>query len=131
MAARSKENFSLGELFSDLSTGATTLIQQEIQLAKAELSQKASRTGKDVTFLAVGGFVAYAGFLALLAALILGLAELMAAWLAALLVGVIVAAIGYLLLQKGISDLKRVSPAPQKTIETLKEDKEWAKRQIR
>lgn len=131
MAVRSKEEFSLGELFSDLSTGATTLIQQEIQLAKAELSQKASRTGKDVTFLAVGGFVAYAGFLALLAALILGLAELMAAWLAALLVGVIVAAIGYLLLQKGMSDLKRVSPAPQKTIETLKEDKEWAKRQIR
>jgi hypothetical protein len=83
-----------------------------------------------VAFLVAGAAVAYAGLLAILAAIILGLATVMPAWLAALLVGVIVASIGYLLVQKGQSDLKRQNLMPQQTIQSLKEDSEWMKEQL-
>jgi xanthine/uracil permease len=121
---------SLGQLFSQLSHDVSYLFQQEVQLAKVEMTEKASQAGKQAGFIAAGGFIAYAGFLALLAALILGLAELMAGWLAALIVGVVVVAIGYFLLQKGINDLKNLNPAPERTIETIKEDGQWLKQQL-
>lgn len=121
---------SLGELFSELSQEASTLIRQEVQLAKVELSRKAARAGKEVAFIIAGGAIAYGGFLALIAAVIMGVGEFLPGWLSALLVGVIVAGIGYLLLQKGLSNLKEINPAPRRTIETLKEDKEWLKQQV-
>jgi hypothetical protein len=121
---------SLGELFSELSQEASTLIRQEVQLAKAEVTRKATQAGKEVAFMAAGGFVAYAGFLALIAAAIFGVAEFLPLWLSALLIGVIVAGVGYLILQKGINGLKEINPAPRRTIETLKEDKEWLKQQV-
>lgn len=121
---------SLGQLFSQLSQDVSSLFRQEVRLAKIEMSQKASEAGKQVGFIVAGGFIAYAGFLALLVALILGLSEFMAAWLAALIVGIVVAGIGYFLLQKGMNDLKNVNPAPEKTIKTLKEDGQWLKQQV-
>ena len=121
---------SLGELFSELSQEVSTLFRQEAQLAKVEMSQKASQAGKSVGFIAAGGAVAYAGFLALLAALILGLAQFIAGWLAALIVGVIVAGIGYAVVQKGLTELKNVNPAPEKTLKTLREDGQWLKQQL-
>lgn len=131
MQQHSKDNLSLGELFAELSKETTTLVRQEVNLAKTEVTQKASRVGKDIAFMAAGGFIAYAGFLALLAALIFGLVALgLPAWLSALIVGLVVAAVGYFLIQKGRDALKRDNLAPQQTIETLKEDAEWAKQQM-
>lgn len=124
-----RDDRSLGELFTELSRETTTLVRQEVALAKAEMSQQASRVGKDIGFLAVGGTILYAGFLVILAGVIIILAELMPWWLSALLVGIVVAGIGAGLVQKGRKDLKQTSLVPQQTIETLKEDKEWAKRQ--
>jgi hypothetical protein len=121
---------SLGELFSQLSQDVSALFRQEVRLAKIEVSQKASEAGKQVSIIGAGGSIAYAGFLALLAALILGLSEFMAAWLAALIVGLVVAGIGYFIAQKGINDLKNVNPAPEKTIQTIKEDGQWLKQQV-
>lgn len=121
---------SLGELFSELSREASTLFQQEMQLAKVEMSQKASQAGREVAFIGAGGAIAYAGFLALLAALIIGLAEFMSMWLSALIVGLIVAGVGYFLIQQGINGLRKLNLAPRQTIETLKEDKEWLKQQV-
>ncbi len=72
-----------------------------------------------------------AGFLALLAALILVLAIFRPGWLAALVVGLVVAGVGYFLVQKGLTDLKRIDLAPRQTVETLKEDVQWAKDQTR
>jgi Flp pilus assembly protein TadB len=120
---------SLGELFSELSQETTTLIRQEVNLAKTEMSQKASRVGKDVGFLAAGGAVAYAGLLAIVAGVIALLGLVIPLWLSALLVGLVVAAIGYFLVRKGLDALKQEDPAPRETIETLKEDKQWAKDQ--
>jgi xanthine/uracil permease len=122
---------SLGQLFGELSREMTTLVRQEVRLASSELSQKAARVGREVGFVALGGAVAYAGFLAIVAALILVLAMVIPGWLAALVVGLVVAIIGYVLVQRGLAALKRTNLAPQQTIETLKEDMAWAKEQTR
>jgi hypothetical protein len=131
-AQHTSDDRSLGELFSELTHELTTLVRQETALARSEMSQKVREVGKDLAFLAAGGAVAYAGFLALLAAVIIGLGQLgVWWWLSALLVGVVVTGIGYALVQKGLTALKQVEPAPQQTIASLKEDKEWAKEQVR
>lgn len=123
---------SLGELFSELTRETTTLVRQEVELAKAEMTQKASSVGKDIGYLVAGGAVAYAGFLALLAAVILGLGQLgVTWWLSALIVGAVVAAIGGFLVMSGMNNLKQEDMAPRATLDTLKEDAQWAKEQTK
>ncbi len=130
---QSRDDRSLGELFAELSTESSKLVHQEVQLAKTEMSHKATEVGKDMGFLVAGGAVLYAGLLATIAGIILVLGELdiIPLWLSALLVGLVVAAIGYYLVQKGLKALKQVKPVPEQTIQTLKEDKEWAKDQTK
>jgi hypothetical protein len=74
--------------------------------------------------------VAYAGFLAILAGIITFLGGHISLWVAALLVGLIVAVVGYFLLQKGMDDLKKINFVPEETVESLKEDKEWLTREL-
>lgn len=128
-----KEERSLGELFGDLARETGTLVRQEVELAKTEMGEKAARVGREVGILAAGGLVAYAGFLVLLFALVAGLVRAadMDWWLAALIVGIVVAGVGYLLVQRGLSAVRRTSLAPTQTVETLKDDVEWAKEQVR
>nr|MDP9480735.1 phage holin family protein [Actinomycetota bacterium] len=106
-------------------------VRNEIQLAKAEMSQKASRVGKNVGFLVVGGLVAYTGLLALVAAVILVLGLVIPYWLSAAIVGLVIVAVGAILVVKGANALRQEDPAPRETVETLKEDKEWLKDQKR
>jgi xanthine/uracil permease len=81
--------------------------------------------------IAVGGLVAYAGLLAILAAIIIGLATAgLAWWLSALVVGIVVALIGGALVQRGLAALKHADLAPRQTMQTLKEDTQWAKDQM-
>lgn len=123
---------SLGELFSELSQGVSTLLSQEIALVKVEMSQKISRAAKDATMLIIGGVLAFGGYIALIATLVLILASLgLHLWLSALIVTVLLLAVGGLLVQRGLADLKKVNPLPEKTIESLQEDKEWAKEQLK
>jgi len=127
-----KEDRSLGELFSQLSQETTTLVHQEVELAKTELTHKAARLGKDVGFLVAGGAVGYAGLLALIATIVLALGQAgMPWWLSALVVSLIVAGIGGALVWKGLNNLKRERITPEETIETLKEDAAWAKEQTK
>jgi len=126
-----KAERSLGELFSELARETSELVRQEVTLAKKELGQKVSHIGKDIGFLAAGGAVAYAGLLAIVAAIIALLAESgMAWWASALIVGLVVLAIGGFLVWNGLNALKREELAPRETIQTLQEDKEWAKEQM-
>jgi len=81
--------------------------------------------------LGAGGAVAYGGFLALLAGVILIVGRFIPMWLSALIVGIVVVGIGYLLIQRGLDAIKRANLTPRQTIETLKEDTEWAKDQVR
>lgn len=122
---------SIGELFQELAQDSQRLVTLEFALAKSELAQKASQAGKDVAILVAGGLVAYAGFLAIVLAVVLGLANLMPVWLAALIVGVVVALAGYALVQKGMSSLRSLNPAPQQTVDSLRADKEMVQEQLR
>ena len=128
---QSRDDRSLGELFSELAQETSTLVRQEVNLAKTEMSDKASRAGKHVGVLAAGGALAYAGLLAVLAGIIALLNNVMPLWASALLVGIVLAVVGYLLVRRGLDALKREDFTPRETIETLKEDQQWAKDQTR
>jgi Putative Actinobacterial Holin-X, holin superfamily III len=125
------ENKPLGDLFGDLASEMSNLVRQEVALARVEISQKAKYAGKNIGYLVVGGAVAYAALLAVLAAVIMLLDKVMPAWGAALLVGVVVAAIGWLLIGKAMSALQQMEVTPRETVETLKEDAAWMKQQIK
>jgi hypothetical protein len=125
-----KEEKSLGELFSELATETSTLVRQEVALAQTELSQKATRVGKNVGFLAVGGFVAYAAMLAVLAGIIMLLGLVIPVWLSAIIVGLVVGGVGYFLISSALTELRKTDPLPRDTVETIKEDAQWLKNQV-
>jgi xanthine/uracil permease len=120
----------IGDLFQDLAQKTGKLISLEMELAKTELSQTASKAGKGVAFIAAGGVVAFAGFLALMASAIIGLAYVMPFWLSALIIGVVVALIGYGLFAIGMNNLKAGNLMPKQTIDSLKKDKEWLQEKV-
>jgi len=129
---QTNDNRSLSELFGDLARDMGTLVSQEIALARTELTDKASRVAKDVAMLAAGGLVAYAGLLAIIAAIIFLMADRgVPLWVSALIVGAIVVGIGVLLVQRGIAALRNQDLTPRQTIESIKEDTRWAKEQVR
>jgi xanthine/uracil permease len=129
--AQLRDERSLGDLFSDLSRETTTLVRKEVQLAKAELTQSATEAARGIGMLVAGGAVAYAGLLFLLLAIVYGLIEAgWDAWLSALVVGLVVVVIGAILVLRARESLKPANLAPRRTVETLKEDQEWAKEQI-
>jgi fatty acid desaturase len=107
------------------------LLREEIRLAQVEMTHKAKKAGSAAAMLAAGGFIAYAGFLFLLLALTFGLSYFMWDWLAALIVGGLVAVIGGFMVASNLDKLKQINPAPQQTIESLQEDKEWLKEQMK
>ena len=126
-----REERSLGDLFGDLSRETTNLIRQEITLAKVEMTGKAAKMGKDAGILAAGGALLYAGLLALIAAAIIALANAWAWWLSALVIGVIVVGVGAVMVLMGLKAMRHAGLVPTQTVQTLKEDAQWAKNQIR
>ena len=124
------EERSLGDLFSELASETSTLVRQEVALAQTELTQKATSVGKNVGFLVVGGAVGYAALLAVLAAAIIGLANFVPAWASALIVGVVVAIVAFLLISAALKSLKNTELTPRETVKSLKEDAEWLKNQV-
>ena len=126
-----RQERSIGELFGQLTQDMTLLVRQEVQLARTEMTEKLSKLTTNLISVGAGGFVAYLGGLALMAALILAvrdLANISLAW-SALIVGGILAIVGYVMLQRGLKDLKRTDPTPRRTVETIKDDIQWAKEQ--
>ena len=125
-----KEERSLGDLFSDLASETGTLVRQEVALAQTELTKKATTVGKNVGYLVVGGAVGYAAALALIAAIIIGLANFIPAWAAALIVSVVVGIAAYMMISSALAALKKTDLTPRETVETLKEDAQWLKNQV-
>jgi len=125
-----KEERSIGELFSELATETSTLIRQEISLAQTEMTQKATTAGKNVGYLAAGGAVGYAGLLAIVAGIIIGLSYFIPAWIAALGVGIVIAIASYVMVSSALSELKKMDVKPTATVETIKEDAQWLKNQV-
>jgi putative superfamily III holin-X len=127
---RRNEERPLGELFSDLVTETTTLVRNEVALAKVEFTQKATKVGRNIGSLVVGGAIGYAALLAFGAAAIMLLSRAMPAWVAALIVGAVVGCVAWMLIARATSELKKMDLKPQETVESLKEDAQWIKDQI-
>ncbi|HKP11675.1 MAG TPA: phage holin family protein [Blastocatellia bacterium] len=118
---------SFGELLGELANNSAALVRDEIELAKQEMREKVSVLRSGAVTIAIGGLLGLVALLTLTAAAVAGLAHVMDTALAALLVGVVIAAVGGSIAFIGIGRLKRTSLKPQQTIETLEEDKEWLK----
>ena len=120
---------SLGELFAELSRETGQLVRKEMELATTEMTAKLKTAGTQAGIVAAGGALAHAGLLVLLAALVLALAELgVPSWLSALIVAVAVIAVGYMLVNRGMSKMRTTSFAPTQTMESLKENATWTSR---
>lgn len=123
---------SVGELLRELSEETSTLVRQEVQLAKAELTAKAKQAGKGAVLLGGAAVMGLALLGAFTAFLILVLDLVLAPWLAALVVTVVYAVVVAALALAGRSALRKAAPVtPEETVETVKEDVEWAKTQAR
>ena len=125
-----KDDRRLGDLFSELAAETGTLVRQEVALAQAEITAKATRVGKNVGFLAVGGAVGYAALLAILSGIVLGLSYFMPAWIAAILVGLVVGAVAFFMISSALEDLKHTNLKPEETVDSIKEDAQWLKDQV-
>jgi hypothetical protein len=122
----------LGELLRMLSQETTTLVKQELDLAKAEVQQKGKQAGVGAGFLGGAGVAALLALGALTACLILALANVMPDWLAALIVAAVWGAVAAVLALRGRDKVKDAAPpVPEQTAETLKEDVEWAKARMK
>lgn len=126
------DNRSIGELLSELSKETATLVQQEVALARSELRRAVARLSRHAAVIAGGGALAYAGLLTLVAAVVLGLAAWgLTPWIAAAITGAAVLAIGYFMVQHGLAALRRDQVVPAATVETMKENVQWAKNQLK
>lgn len=122
-----KDNRTVADLFSELTQETRLLLQQEVQLAKTELSEKLQKVQHGAISVSIGGALCYAGFLALLAAAIFGLSRVVDPWLAALIVGVITVIVGLAFVASGRESLKAKNLSLPRTSATLQEDKKWIK----
>jgi uncharacterized membrane protein YqjE len=118
----------IGELLKQLATETSTLVRQELELAKAEMREKGRKSAVGLGLIGGAGVAALLAFGSLTAFLILALDGAMPNWLAALIVTAGYAAAAAVLYLRGKEQVEEVgSPAPEQTIETLKEDVEWAR----
>src|SRR3954451_3056599 len=127
-----RDERSLGELFAELSRETAALVRQEVALAKTELSEKAARLGRSASMVGVGGALGHAGLLTLIAAVVIILDSAgLPLWASALLVAVVLLVISYVLTQRGLTGLKGERLKPAETIDTMKENAQWAKGQLK
>jgi xanthine/uracil permease len=135
MASVPQQDRSLISLFGDLWRETQTLVHQEAQLAKAEISEKVSQVTTGAGEIAAGGAILFAGFIVLLFSAV-GALELMidsehSIWLAPLIVGVVVMVIGYIVLSRGRKQISADSLTPERTLESLNRDAQLAKEHAR
>jgi uncharacterized membrane protein YqjE len=138
MATAVRDERSIGQLLRELTHELSTLLRQEVALAKAEATDAASRLGGYLGELAVGGAVVFAGAMALLAAVVLAVASLLylwlppaiANWVAPMAVGAILAAIGLVKVRRTLDKLRHTDLTPRKTTQSLQENRAWLQSRI-
>ena len=120
---------SLGDLFAELSRETSMLVRKEVELATTEMSAKLKHAGTQSGIIAAGGALVHAGLLVLLAAIVILLAQIgVTPWLSALIVAIVVMAIGYAMANGAMSKLRQTSYKPTQTMETLQETTSWTTR---
>ncbi|MEN3314074.1 MAG: hypothetical protein V7605_308 [Acidimicrobiaceae bacterium] len=126
-ASMSKDEPSLGELISDVTGQLQQLVRKEMELARVETKEQIAQAGKGLGAFGAAGAVGFVALILLAFAAAWGLAEIMPAGVAFLVVGVVFLAVAGVLAVQGKSKLSTVRPVPQQTVETVKEDVETAK----
>lgn len=130
---------SLSELIKELRDESSHLLRQEVALAKAEMSEKISNVGRNTGFLTTGGVVAMTGVLFLAMAATVGiynglvaadLSRAVSGWLAPFITGLVLAGIGYALVQKAINALKDETPVPERTVASMQDNTQWVKEKV-
>jgi uncharacterized membrane protein len=132
-------NHSLSSLFASLTREVSNLIRQEVALARAEVTEKVSDLESGAGSLAAGGMIILVGLFFLAEALVFGIAALLqlwtsavvAAWLAPLLVGVVIVIVGWALLARGRSKLRARNLAPRRTVDSLRRDEQLVEEHVR
>ncbi len=125
-----EDSRSLGQLFSTLASETGTLMRKELQLARTEIAKKVKDRRKDAGILGLGGALAHVGLLLFLFGVVLVLGLAIPLWLSALIIGAVVCAAGVLAMRQGARAVKNADMTPHATIETLKEDGAWMRRQL-
>jgi uncharacterized membrane protein len=131
----------LTELVRELRDETTDLVRSEVKLAKLEIGEKVSRISRNSIYAIVGGVIASAALVILLFAAAAGtyaalvqladMSHMMAGWLAPLAVGLLGAIIGYIFIHKGLHTITSERMVPERTADSLREDKEWLERKVR
>jgi hypothetical protein len=127
--AYDRDDRSIGDLFKELMHETRTLVRQELHLARTEAEDKVTKAGRHARYMAVGGLVAYAGFLALVAALGYLLGTFLPLWLGFLIAGAAVLLVGGVFYQKGRQGIRTIHFSLERTAETLQEDTLWIKQE--
>ena len=122
---------SVGELVGKVTTDLSTLMRQEFALAKAELTEEAKKASKGAASLGAAGYLGYLASIFASLTLMFLLDLFLPIWAAALIVTALYGLIAFVLFSQGKKQMKTVDPTPRQTVETLKEDVQWAKDQTR
>jgi uncharacterized membrane protein YqjE len=122
---------SVPEVLQDIVGNIEEIIRSEFRLAKAEVREEASNAAPPLKMIVVGAGIGFYALGFLLFTLVMGLATMVATWLAALMVGAVLGIIALALITTASKRLKQVNAVPERTIETMKENVQWAKNQIK
>jgi xanthine/uracil permease len=127
-----EDSRGIGDLLGDLGRQVSTLVRKEIDLARVEVTSSVGRMSRGAAMAGAGGALLYAGLLVLLLAVVLGLIQAgMDAWLAALIVAVVVIVIGGVITSMGVKQMQSTELAPKQTAETVRENVEFVKEQMK
>jgi xanthine/uracil permease len=127
-----EDSRGIGDLLGDLGRQVSTLVRKEIDLARVEVTSSVGRMSRGAAMAGAGGALVYAGLLVLLLAVVLGLIQAgMDAWLAALIVAVVVMVIGGVITSMGVKQMQSTELAPKQTAETVRENVEFVKEQMK
>jgi len=118
---------SVGELIGEITDDMSRLMRQELELAKAELKEEATKAGKGAAMYGGAGFAGYMTIVLLSFAAVFGIGRALGLDWAALIVAAVWAVVGVLLFTRARTQMREVDPKPRRTMETLKEDAQWAK----
>ena len=130
--AEPEEGRSIGTLFGDLGRQVSTIVRKEIDLARVEITSGLARMGRGAGTTAAGGALMYAGLLVVLGAIVLALIDAgLDPWIAALLVGAVALLLGGIVTSMGVQQIKSTELAPQQTADTVRENVEFVKEQVK
>jgi membrane protein len=131
MASPSQTQRSVSDVLQDIIGNLQQIVRDEFRLAKADVEDKARRAARPASILAAGAVLGLYGLGFLLLAGVYGLSLVIAPWLAALLVGAVLAIVAAILVSSGRTRLKQIDPVPEKTVQSMKENVQWTKEQIK